>query len=328
MRVNEGGLRSKSAMRYPKSRGTTFGSGNICHRCGCESKSARYPTIANREATHMAHQPDLIFDVGLHKGEDTDFYLKKGFRVVAFEANPDLIAHCKVRFQEPIASQRLRIVEGAIAPEAAGERIAFYRNLQDSGWGTIVPKWMERKERQGTRSVKMQVARVDLAEMFRTYGIPLYLKIDIERADHLVLDELRRFEDRPRYISMEAEVVDFSQLVAELNSLNDLGYTTFKAVQQARIPGTAIATTTLRGEPLRHIFADYASGPFGEDLAGPWLSHGECLRRFQTIFRLYRLFGEDGVVRNLPGGRHIMRVLRRLYRKPLPGWYDIHASLR
>ena len=33
-------------------------------------------------------QDDLIFDVGLHRGEDTEFYLKKGFRVVAFEANP------------------------------------------------------------------------------------------------------------------------------------------------------------------------------------------------------------------------------------------------
>ena len=41
---------------------------------------------------------NLIFDVGLHKGEDTDFYLKKGFSVVAFEADPDLVAACQERF--------------------------------------------------------------------------------------------------------------------------------------------------------------------------------------------------------------------------------------
>ena len=29
---------------------------------------------------------NLIYDVGLHKGEDSEFYLKKGFRVVAIEA--------------------------------------------------------------------------------------------------------------------------------------------------------------------------------------------------------------------------------------------------
>jgi len=43
----------------------------------------------------MTCEPDLIFDIGSHKGEDTDFYLKKAFKVVAFEANPKLIAHCK-----------------------------------------------------------------------------------------------------------------------------------------------------------------------------------------------------------------------------------------
>jgi FkbM family methyltransferase len=276
----------------------------------------------------MAHDPDLIFDVGLHKGEDTDFYLKKGFKVVAFEANPDLVAHCKARFQGAIAGQRLRIVEGALAPEAAGERIVFYRNLQKSDWGTIDPRWVERNEKFGTRSVKIEVGRVDIAEMFRTHGIPFYLKIDIEGADHLVLDELGRFEDRPRYISMEAEKADFSQFVAELNSLGHLGYTKFKPIQQEWIPGTTIETTTLQGEPLYHVFAASASGPFGEDLSGPWLSQGECLDRFKAIFKLYRLFGDDGVVRNLPGGPHVVRMLGWLYRKPLPGWYDIHASLR
>ena len=101
----------------------------------------------------MAHHPDLIFDVGLHKGEDTDFYLKKGFKVVAFEADPDLVAHCRDRFEQPIADHRLRIIEGAVAPEAAGERIAFYKNLQKSEWGTIDQRWVERNEKFGTRSV-------------------------------------------------------------------------------------------------------------------------------------------------------------------------------
>jgi FkbM family methyltransferase len=275
----------------------------------------------------MAYQPDLIFDVGLHKGEDTDFYLKKGFRVVAFEAHPDHIAHCKLRFQEAIAARRLRIVEGAIAPQAAGERIAFYRNLQKSNWGTIDAKWVERNERLGTHSVRMEVARVDLAEAFRLHGMPFYLKIDIEGADHVALDELRQFEDRPCYISIEANTVEFTQLIAELKALQRLGYVAFKPVQQESIPGTTIATTTLQGEPLSHCFVRDASGPFGDDLSGAWLSDEECARRFQTIFTLYHLFADDGLLRKVPGGSHIKGLLARLYRKPLPGWYDIHASL-
>ena len=57
---------------------------------------------------------DLIYDVGMHKGEDTDFYLRKGFRVVAFEADPDLTGYCRKRFKEFLDSGQLKIVEGAI----------------------------------------------------------------------------------------------------------------------------------------------------------------------------------------------------------------------
>jgi FkbM family methyltransferase len=273
----------------------------------------------------MAYQPDLIFDIGLHKGEDAAFYLKKGFRVVAFEAHPDLVTHCKIRFADAVAAGRLRIVEGAIAPQAAGARIAFYKNLQKSDWGTIDAKWVERNERLGTRSIRIEVARVDLAEAFRLNGMPFYLKIDIEGADHVVLDELRQFKDRPRHISMEANTVEFARLTAELKALQYLGYTAFKAVQQESIPGTSIATTSLQGEPFYHSFERDASGPFGDDLSGTWLSYDECVRRFQTIFRLYRLFGDNGLLCKVPGGHRIRGLLTRLYRKPLPGWYDIHA---
>src|ERR1019366_6379367 len=52
---------------------------------------------------------DLIYDVGMHKGEDSDFYLQKGFRVIGFEADPDLIEHCRNRFSREIEQGRLTI---------------------------------------------------------------------------------------------------------------------------------------------------------------------------------------------------------------------------
>jgi hypothetical protein len=36
-----------------------------------------------------APHEDLIYDIGMHQGEDTEFYLQKGFNVIAFEADPD-----------------------------------------------------------------------------------------------------------------------------------------------------------------------------------------------------------------------------------------------
>lgn len=50
----------------------------------------------------------------MHIGADTDFYLRKGFRVVAVEANPDLAARCQHRFRS----------EGD-AGQLPGERMSF-----------------------------------------------------------------------------------------------------------------------------------------------------------------------------------------------------------
>src|SRR5580700_7845973 len=90
------------------------------HRC---VRSARIG-----EALMPSQPQNLIYDVGLHKGEDTDFYLKKGFSVIAIEASPDLVAHAKVRFKEAIINGTLRLIEGAIAPASAGAKIFFYAN--------------------------------------------------------------------------------------------------------------------------------------------------------------------------------------------------------
>jgi hypothetical protein len=40
----------------------------------------------------------LFFDVGLHMGEDTEFYLSRGCRVVGVEANPELLPILREKF--------------------------------------------------------------------------------------------------------------------------------------------------------------------------------------------------------------------------------------
>ncbi len=46
------------------------------------------PLDGQEAESQMAKHADLIYDVGFHHGEDTAVYLRKGFRVVAFEAHP------------------------------------------------------------------------------------------------------------------------------------------------------------------------------------------------------------------------------------------------
>jgi FkbM family methyltransferase len=62
------------------------------------------------------HQ-DLIYDVGMNNGEDTAYYLRRGFRVVAIEADTRLAKCAAERFRAQISSGQLRILNIGIAAE-------------------------------------------------------------------------------------------------------------------------------------------------------------------------------------------------------------------
>jgi FkbM family methyltransferase len=284
----------------------------------------------------MAFKPDLIFDVGMHKGEDTDFYLKKGFTVIAFEANPDLVGHCKVRFQDPIASGRLLIVEGAIASAEAGETITFYKNERVSVFGTTFANLAARNAGMfGARSVKIEVPRTDIETAFQVYGIPFYLKIDIEGADTLVLGALAKLDGRPQFLSFETDITDaknFKNLISELELVHDLGYRRFNFVQQASIPGTRIVTQTFQGEHLDYVFEPEATGPFGNDLQSPWMNYEKCRKEYKRLYFLQRYFGYQsslsGVRGAWPLNKVCIRFVERLTSENISkGWYDLHARL-
>src|SRR5208337_928274 len=62
---------------------------------------------------------DLIYDVGMHHGDDTAFYLHQGFRVLAIEADPQLVEAAIRRFRSKLSSGRLTILNVGVA-ETAG----------------------------------------------------------------------------------------------------------------------------------------------------------------------------------------------------------------
>jgi hypothetical protein len=61
-----------------------------------------------------------------------------------------------------------------------------------------------RNDNLGYKSDIISVKRIDILDIFESFDIPEYLKIDVEGADKLVLVALRKIESRPRYISIES----------------------------------------------------------------------------------------------------------------------------
>ncbi len=268
---------------------------------------------------------DLIFDVGLHKGEDTEFYLKKGFRVVAFEANPELVAFCTDRFARDIDAGRLTIEAGAVVNDPSVANVKFYTNPDKSVWGTVAEDWVDRNAHLGTSSAVIEVPAVDFAAALRRHGVPYYMKIDIEGMDRVCLQSLKHVQDRPAYVSIESEKVDRSQLVEEIALMEELGYHDFQAVQQFGIQKRREPDPAREGVLAHHSFAEGASGLFGRDLPDHWVSRDALLDEYDGIFERYRKMGDESWLRRNAVTRVALKALERLTGTPLPGWYDTHA---
>jgi FkbM family methyltransferase len=261
----------------------------------------------------------LIIDVGMHIGRDTEFYLKKGFNVIAIEANPILVNQAYSLFKEEILNNRLIIFDIAIA-EYDGE-IDFYVNNTHDDWGTTSKEFAMRNERFSTVNSLIKVKCTPFQKILKQIEMPYYIKIDIEGADILCLKALMEFEERPKYISIEAGLTSFEETFSELSLLWNLGYRKFKIVNQAINAGIQCINPSLEGNFVDYQFDGTCSGPFGEEAPGKWMSIEETFIKYRRLLVEQKYFGADGKLYNT----FLHKIYEKLKREPA-GWYDFHAK--
>jgi FkbM family methyltransferase len=264
----------------------------------------------------IAISHDLIFDVGAHRGEDSEFYLKLGYRVVGIEANPELAAELKDRHRLEIERGAYAVVDKAIS-ETPGT-ISFFVNKKLSVWGTADPDWARRNKGMGADSEEIKVPSIRFSEVLEQHGCPHYLKIDVEGADMLCVRALLGTTCRPTYISVESNKTSWRELMREFDTFEQLGYHRFKVVDQRLHRNGQYKSRG--GAMVQHTFVGGTTGPFGEDLDGPWLTKQQAIRAYIPIFLLYKTLGDNTLLsrllKNVP-------FLRRLVDKV--SWYDTHA---
>lgn len=275
----------------------------------------------------MKKDKNLIFDIGMHKGEDSDFYLKKGFSVVSFEADPDLANYCRKKFANELESGQLTIVEGAITdPEmvtVTDGKVRFYKNNKVSVWGTVVDEWSERNSKLGAEDELIEVSAIDFIDCLNKYGIPYYMKIDIEGMDTVCLKALLNFTEKPDYISIESEKVSLEKLNEELELLTKLGYDHFQAINQSRLSSFREAKNG-EGKFLNYQFVRGSSGSFGKDLhPDSWQNLSAIKNQYKSIFQGYKLLGDHAAVNQYGIGRLFSRAIDKFF--AYPGWFDTHA---
>ncbi len=248
----------------------------------------------------MKYRPDLIFDIGMHDGKDTEYYLHRGFNVVAVDANPLFCQEAAQRWAKEIQAGRLSIENVAIGENRG--KLPFYISSK-SIWSSTD---REEATRDGCTCTTIEIDYVRAGDLFAKYGVPYYLKIDIEGADTHCLRDLPR-GILPQFISFERG----PNTQEDVKYLAGIGYSRFKLISQYMFL-FAPPNETASGVPplkyrLRHklrnvlrghwkdpwTFEIHSSGPFGDDTDGNWVSAEKLLQLFDEWKKLDKEFWYD-----------------------------------
>ena len=261
-----------------------------------------------------AADPDLIYDVGMHDGADSAYYLRHGYRVVAVEANPAFVERATLRFAREVDDGRLTILNVGIAP---GEGEATFWICEDhSDWSSFD---REIAARDGARHDPIKVPLMPFSEILERQGVPHYCKIDIEGNDRLCLDAMTP-DRRPPFVSVELSAQPL------LERLRELGYDRFKVIHQLSFTAPNRALYALK-ERVPHPrlresfewanrlvrrqsdhgwrFAVGSSGPLPDRTRGRWLDGREAQQLRDDLERA-----------------------RRNGRAAPNDWFDLHATTR
>lgn len=207
----------------------------------------------------MASRP-LVYDVGMHNGDDSAYYLAKGFEVVGIDADASVCGACEVRFRREIAERRMTILNVGVAREA-GMRM-FHLNIADHALSSFQEPEIPD---DGWEIINLPVRT--LSSIILERESPFFVKIDVEHYDYLVLLDLMSHGLVPPYISAESHSLQvFCALVC-------MGYEKFKLAEGYGMPNRYghHRIGLLDGGSTPYGFTKHSSGPFGEDLPGEWM---------------------------------------------------------
>jgi FkbM family methyltransferase len=240
------------------------------------------------------HDDRLIFDIGLHHGLDSRFFLDKGFRVMGLEASPHMVERARGLLADGLADGRMAIETAALAARG-GEDIAFYVSSAHDDWSSV---FVGNAGRDGNPVEEIRARTITLQELFDRHGVPRYLKCDIEGSDGILVDQLLADARRPAFVSVEAERLE---LLAKLLAA---GYDRFQLINQALNHTRTPPQPAREGRYAPVTFNGHMSGLFGLELKSEaWLDFATCAERFQAIIRLTA--GDPELV---------------------VGWFDFHAT--
>jgi FkbM family methyltransferase len=264
--------------------------------------------LKDARSAPFRREGNFIIDVGMNDGSDTAYYLHCGFWVIAIESNPYLTEAARRRFTREIDAGKLALLNLNVAPATGA---ADFHLAADHQRSSFSPNVASRHRMQIVETGRVPCA--PLSAVIQRYGVPYYIKIDVEGNDLYCLESLSKIA-MPPYLS-----VDFSHGMEHklLDRLLDLGYSRFKLLNQTtytdKMPVFEHEVLPRLGRKLHHLrllqpairkilpradfdtfkhqfdwtFPEGSSGPFAEKTYGQWIEADEVLRRHAFLREAY-----------------------------------------
>lgn len=171
----------------------------------------------------------LVFDIGAHVGKTVSEFLQKSDKVVCFEPNPRLASLLRGQFEgSPV------IVDERGVSNKNGTQTFNISNADTIS--TLSEDWI--KNSRFTNSYKwdnhVQIETVMLDSIVDEYGVPDYIKIDVEGHEFEVLTSFTKLLHETT-ISFEWAEEQKSKIESTIHYLNKLGYNMFGFTESDKI---------------------------------------------------------------------------------------------
>jgi FkbM family methyltransferase len=187
---------------------------------------------------------DLIFDIGANHGSKTEVFLQLGAKVVAVDPDKANQAILEEKFLKYRFTKKPVIVVGKAVSDKDGLE-TFWVDEPGSGKNTLNQKWVQILRNDQDRFGKalgfkdsIQVETLTLETLISNYGLPFFVKIDIEGHEWSVLNGLQR---PVPYVSFEVNLPEFRdeglQCLELLKRLNPRGRFNYTVDSQTKLAG-------------------------------------------------------------------------------------------
>ncbi len=203
-----------------------YGAARTLYRMTPSGRRAKRDRVLKRNFfSQLVRSGDLVFDIGANLGNYSEIFASLGAHVTALEPNPDCVDH--IRRSYP--AQSIDVISAAVGSSAG---VATIRLAKRSDMSSMSTDWIHaigeaQKLDDSVWSNQLTVPVITLDSLIEKYGMPKFVKIDVEGFEESVLAGLSA---QPELLSFEFNTNFLDAAVRCVRQLKNLTNSRFNFV--------------------------------------------------------------------------------------------------